>query len=336
MREARRFEDAAGVVLVRPLLAVSRAEIREYLATLAQPYREDETNADLARTRSRIRHDLIPKLAADYNPNVANALVQLGELARASQQAIRSEVRSICHNTLIHQTRDCLVLKHGTLQTVSSFLRTEVLRFLWQRAGWPELSMSAERWGRMSGLVGQLEIRPTALGAGVELYTERGFLVLRRTTPTETAQSVPHTGETAPHIPLMFPGVTPVPFAGGRIVATTDPSAPRQESISAPSLQPPLFIRRPVAGDRFEPLGLKGNTTPLADFFRARKVSRQLRATTPLVCDARGIVWVVGHRIAERVKITSDTEATIGLSWEPAVDQGDATPGRPRTASEPT
>ena len=37
---------------------------------------------------------------------------------------------------------------------------------------------------------------------------------------------------------------------------------------------------------------------------------------TPLLCDAAGIVWVVGHRIADRVKVTEQTRRTLGLRWQ--------------------
>ena len=59
------------IMLVRPLLAVSRQQIRDYLSELNQSCREDESNADLTQTRARMRHDLLPKLAREYNPNVA-------------------------------------------------------------------------------------------------------------------------------------------------------------------------------------------------------------------------------------------------------------------------
>ena len=50
-----------------------------------------------------------------------------------------------------------------------------------------------------------------------------------------------------------------------------------------------------------------GKSTPLNDFFRGRDVVPEERTRTPLLCDAVGIVWVVGHRIAERVKVTEQT-----------------------------
>jgi tRNA(Ile)-lysidine synthase len=81
----------------------------------------------------------------------------------------------------------------------------------------------------------------------------------------------------------------------------------------------PLFVRAPLPGDRFDPLGMEGKSKALADFFRGRRVSRGSRARTPLVCDQRGIVWVAGHRLAERVKETSHTERRLWLScWRAA------------------
>ena len=317
MRQVRKLDPISGIKLVRPLLTVSRASIREYLAALSQTYHDDETNADQTHTRSRIRHDLLPKLAAEYNPNVATALVQLGKLAQASQQAIASDVRSIARQALLKRSAEGMVLKHGHLQGVPTFLRTEVLRFLWRRARWPEAGMSAERWGRIAELVGQSEFRPVSIGARVTIAIEREFFLVLRRSQAETQPDANSTVSPADApTPLTIPGITPVPWAGGRIITTTDPNAPRHESINPAKIEPPLMIRQPTAGDRFEPLGMNGQSTPLADFFRARKVPRHNRSRTPLLCDARGIVWVVGHRISERVKLTSRTDPTIGLSWE--------------------
>ena len=52
-----------------------------YLSEIDQPFREDVTNAELSRTRTRIRHDLLPGLVDDYNPNVADALIRLARIA---------------------------------------------------------------------------------------------------------------------------------------------------------------------------------------------------------------------------------------------------------------
>ena len=171
---------APELTMVRPFLGVSRRAIREYLAALGQPFREDQTNVDLARTRARIRHDLLPKLAVEYNPNVTAALVRLGALAASNQRAIEIDLRSLERDAVITRSPDCVVLKHGVLTSIPLFLRVEVLRRVWRRAGWPEVSMSARRWRRLGTLVQNDEIPHVVVGARVEVSTDRLFLVMRR------------------------------------------------------------------------------------------------------------------------------------------------------------
>ena len=63
MPRTRILASKPRITLTRPLLGVSRHDVRGYLAELKQPFRDDESNADLTRTRARLRHDLLPKLA---------------------------------------------------------------------------------------------------------------------------------------------------------------------------------------------------------------------------------------------------------------------------------
>lgn len=78
MPRTRRLGHAA---LIRPLLGMRRSELREYLAALGQPYREDASNALLAHVRNRLRHQVLPPLAEHVNADVTAALVRLGEMA---------------------------------------------------------------------------------------------------------------------------------------------------------------------------------------------------------------------------------------------------------------
>ena len=69
--------------VVRPLLGVSRQELREHLARRGQPYREDESNRDLRMTRNRVRHRLLPLLAREFSPSIAATLAGRRTIARA-------------------------------------------------------------------------------------------------------------------------------------------------------------------------------------------------------------------------------------------------------------
>lgn len=64
-------------MIVRPLLEVSRADLRSFLVQMGEPWVEDETNADLGNPRNRIRHSVLPELdralGGGSRPNLARA-----------------------------------------------------------------------------------------------------------------------------------------------------------------------------------------------------------------------------------------------------------------------
>lgn len=306
---------APGVALVRPLLDVSRAEVRDYLAAIGQDFREDSSNRDTARTRARLRLDLLPKLAGDYNPAVSGALVRLGELAKQANRALLREARRSARHAIIEIHPDRIVLDRPTLARLSAPRRAEVLRLAWRGAGWPEGEMDARRWRRVAGMV-TTGLARLSVGAGVEATMTADLLHLRR------AGLAPPIGgrQAEPRPPggfsLPIPGV--ILWGDGRIVATLDESATCDESVDFDCLAPPLIVDRAGPGDRFDPLGMGGRSRPLNDFFRGRGVTPERRRSVPIVRDRDGIIWVVGHRIAHRVRLTETTRRRLGLRFEPS------------------
>jgi tRNA(Ile)-lysidine synthase len=67
--------------IIRPLLEVRRSELRQLLAVLGQPWREDVSNEDTTRLRARIRHRLLPFLEKDFEPQAVTQLCRLASLA---------------------------------------------------------------------------------------------------------------------------------------------------------------------------------------------------------------------------------------------------------------
>lgn len=86
--------------ILRPLLAVHRAELEAYLATRSQPWRTDSSNADDAFTRNRVRHHLLPILR-DYNPSIDHALANLATLAREDEARWQAELARILPQLLL-------------------------------------------------------------------------------------------------------------------------------------------------------------------------------------------------------------------------------------------
>lgn len=71
------------VTLVRPLLNISRHETAVFCHEAKLTIWEDETNHDLTFARNRIRHELLPYLKAQFNPQIEQALTQTAELLKA-------------------------------------------------------------------------------------------------------------------------------------------------------------------------------------------------------------------------------------------------------------
>ncbi len=68
--------------IVRPLLSVSRADLRLYLKARKQTWREDATNRDTSKMRARIRKKLIPLLKKEFQPRIVEHLASLSNHAR--------------------------------------------------------------------------------------------------------------------------------------------------------------------------------------------------------------------------------------------------------------
>lgn len=71
--------------VVRPLIDVRRAELRKFLQSLGQLWREDATNYDTARLRSRLRHRVLPILEGEIQPGIVTHLGRLAALSREDE-----------------------------------------------------------------------------------------------------------------------------------------------------------------------------------------------------------------------------------------------------------
>ena len=294
-----------SMMLIRPILTASRAEVRAWLETLGQAWRDDASNRDTTRTRARIRLELLPRLAADFNPDVVGALLRLGRLAGEASRIVDRRAAEVLRAATRAASPDAIGLDRAILARLRRAERAEVFRLAWRRQGWPEAAMTADRWDRLADWARSGRGR-ASIGDGVEVEVRDGLIRLLRDGGTQEPPSPP--------VALAIPGVAD--WGGGRLVASLGPDGPADEAIDHDRIVPPLTVGPPRPGDRFDPLGLGGRTRALNDLFRSRQVARADRPSTPIVRDASGIVWVVGHRIAHRVRRTEATERVVGFRWE--------------------
>ncbi|MBN3892474.1 MAG: tRNA lysidine(34) synthetase TilS [Nostoc sp. JL31] len=84
-----------GIVLVRPLLEITRIQTAQFCQELKLPMWEDSTNQDLQYARNRIRQELIPYLQNNFNPQVESALAQTAELLQAEVEYLEKAAQEL-------------------------------------------------------------------------------------------------------------------------------------------------------------------------------------------------------------------------------------------------
>ncbi len=126
--ETVRWETAAKsaeaqIAVIRPLLETQRAEIERYLAERNMTACIDQTNAEPIYTRNKIRLELLPYLAEQYNENIIAGLNRLGSIAQHDKAYLQEtaarafEAARVCGETAARgETVGCVeAASHGEI-----------------------------------------------------------------------------------------------------------------------------------------------------------------------------------------------------------------------------
>ena len=169
---------AEGVEVVRPLLHVTRDQVVAWLGESGQPTRHDSSNDDPSFTRNRIRHELLPLIARDYNPRIVEVLSRLASQVSEAFEEEEASAAELLRLAEKPRAGSMLVLDAECLRQSSNRLVRAVLRQVWQREGWPMGEMGFDHWRRLRKLV-QAETGAHDLPGGVHARRRGGMLQLR-------------------------------------------------------------------------------------------------------------------------------------------------------------
>jgi tRNA(Ile)-lysidine synthase len=275
--------------LVRPLLGVTRAEVREYLAARGLEWREDPSNEDRRFARARVRHDLLEALRT-IGPAAERTIAETARQLREEAEVLDGAV-----DEALAELGGGPAISLADLEREPAAVRRLVLRRLAEVAG-GELGAGAGDVERILALGGRGS-KSLYLGDGLRVVVEYGTLRFTR--------SVAAGAETPDPVALPVPGR--VRFGSWEVEAAR--GAPGDVTVRPVS----LTVRGWREGDRMRPAGL-GGTKTLQDLFTDRKVPRALRHTLPVVESEGEIVWVAGVAVDERFTASDADPAAVGLT----------------------
>lgn len=139
------------VRLIRPLLRISRDEIHRFLDEHAIATLQDASNDDVAFTRNRIRHELLPLLEHDYNSQIRLALARLSVQAAELQELVDAQAEPLLrHVTTADGTTS--VRCDQLVGAPRPIVRALLVR-IWTDAGWPRQKMGFDDWNALADLV---------------------------------------------------------------------------------------------------------------------------------------------------------------------------------------
>jgi len=285
---------------IRPLIETTRDEIIAYAESQKLSWREDTTNADLSFSR---------------NPRIVETICRGGDLVRDLLAANSYLLEPAWKAVLVEEGAGRIALKRGTIGELPPEVGALLVREGLRRARGNLTGIEAVHVEDALRLIGSERAHGSLDLPGLVIRVQGDEVVL-------SEGRFPKEGGFSEPVKL---GRNPFPKRGftldlkiipsGSDEARLTPDDPTIELADADRIAFPLRLRTRRPGDRFVPLGMK-KEVKLKDFLINESIPFFDRDDLPLLCDQERIIWVVGVRISDEVRLTDRTERILVMRVE--------------------
>ena len=283
--------------IIRPLLWASREQIHQYAVENNITWREDHTNAETIYLRNKIRNQLLPAFD-ELHPEARQGLYKSMEHLSAENELYRELLKEKLSQIV---TCDDGVQKVKVPEPVEGPTLSYQLLFEWLRNYGFNTDQCQFIYEAMQTGIGNKYYSPTH-----QLVIGRNELQLTEIKPADNEEIQIEIGEEEI--------TSPIHLRFSQFEKTEDFVIDKSSDVAQldfDKIRFPLTLRHWQHGDRFHPLGMKSSKL-LSDFFVDQKFTEWQKRNVFLLVSANGeILWVVGHRIDDRVKVTKDTKCVF-------------------------
>lgn len=282
--------------IIRPLLNLSSADLRNYLQKKNVDWREDSSNNTDDYLRNRIRRHLVPALNACDDRNgegwrkTVNNLVDSDQLLASLIENHADQIVSI-HADGIHFKKSELVNSPEPRLLFNYFLRTQEFEKYFDEQEFESLlRLQSGKQFHSNGKVLHVDREEFILIQEEELRPEP--FTLQPDCMLENGWSCTRVSGADPRIFQKYEALININANSGELV-----------------------VRVWEIGDKFIPLGFSG-TKKVSDVLNEIGVPSHLRKNHPVVVFNNEIVWVPGYRIAEKFKVTEENSSALHIKWK--------------------
>ena len=286
---------------IRPLVTFTRQQIEAFLTSIDVVPRQDATNTDVRYLRNRVRHELMPQLGRDYNPNIKAALSRTADVLGAESEYLDTVARTAFATCRIQELQKGVVLDREKFCQYHIALQRRIL----QQSVSEMLGMVSDLYfAHYEAMLTVIEAdTPNAalpLPKGLQFRRAYQRIIFERE-PIEIGNfSYPITTVGKTFIAALNAEIT-AELGDVTVGKTLTPPDGKFEAIfdyqklrKVFSETIPLTVRNRRQGDRFQPYGMQGRKK-IKDFFIDTKVPRHERDNIPLLVCSDMILW--GRRL---------------------------------------
>ena len=329
--------------IIRPLAGFTRQEIEAFLTSMSLTPRHDSTNTDKRYLRNRIRHELMPLLERNYNPNIKTGLSRTAEVLGAETEYLDTIAREAFEACRLGQRRRESEARnsHPTVPVnreteAGAFSLAAPVNLVLDRVVFLQYHLALQRRilrHSISDMLGQVSdfyfqhceaILNLIIGdaPNAVLVLPNGLQFRRAYQQLIFERKPGETGDFAQ--PLVVPGKTFISALNAEITTRLGDILP-SDGIHLPdsrfeavfdyeAIHLPLTVRNRQQGDRFQPYGMRG-TKKIKDFLIDAKVPRCERDHIPMLVHGDEILWLIGYTTSERFKIQPQTRKYLHLYY---------------------
>lgn len=290
--------------IIRPILPVAKCEILEFLKSNNVKYLTDESNLSSIYERNLVRNEILPLIKKQLNPKIEQTLFK-SSLVLKKQSVVLNSVIKMLSEFIIVEKKDKLEIKIDKMFMFIQEIWSDLIKYSVDR--YYEVELSFNDCNKIITLISSQAGKSVNISNNLTATRERdNILVHLKKMERKRSFWKIKIGESRQidHeiISIDFVEKDSIKYSANKRIEYVD-----SDKVSN------KFILRPWQdGDRFYPLGLSGSKK-VSDFLNDQKVSVFEKRKQFVLINKKKIVWVVGHRIDDRFKVTDKTRKVLRL-----------------------
>lgn len=169
-----------SVSIIRPMLALEKSVIDDFIASRRIRFVTDETNSDMKMARNRIRHELLPKLKELIHPGALRSILELSQQADELLVAFDEIADRLLEAVLLESQPFVCRLTTERIGEFPVAVIRHAMTVLWARQNWPRRDMSRRHWIRLSEMLTSDAVSGMDFPAGIRVERRGDLVVISR------------------------------------------------------------------------------------------------------------------------------------------------------------